>query len=35
MYSSSHICVPVVYLGVPGAGGIFSGVNTAYKANGR
>nr|POE87277.1 acyl-coa ligase azaf [Quercus suber] len=33
MFSSNHIFVPVVYLGVAGSGRIFSGCNPAYGVN--
>lgn len=33
MFSSNHIFVPVVYLGVAGSGRIFTGCNTAYGVN--
>ncbi|PNS21195.1 4-coumarate--CoA ligase-like 7 [Sphaceloma murrayae] len=33
MYSSNHIFVPVVYLGVAGSGRVFSGCNPAYGVN--
>ena len=35
MYSSNHIFVPVLYLGVAGSGRIFSGCNPAYGVDGR
>lgn len=33
MYSSNHIYVPVVYLGVAGSGRVFTGCNPAYGVN--
>jgi len=34
MFSSNHIFVPALYLGVAGSGRVFSGCNPAYGVNG-
>lgn len=34
VFSSSHIFMPVVYLGLPGAGFVFTGCNPAYGPQG-